>query len=70
MVSSQTWLSEVRRSFKFHRHILYDEKAYPEPTSFRPERFLGPDGNINPDIQDPMLASFGFGRRYVWVFLF
>jgi hypothetical protein len=27
-----------------------------------PERFLK-DGQINPDIQDPSVASFGFGRR-------
>jgi cytochrome P450 len=34
---------------------------YPDPFSFRPERFLK-DGKINPDVKDP-LAAFGFGRR-------
>jgi hypothetical protein len=32
--------------------------------TFKPERYLK-DGKINPDILDPMVATFGFGRRSV-----
>jgi cytochrome P450 len=35
--------------------------TYPDPFSFRPERFIK-DGKIDPDVKDP-LAAFGFGRR-------
>ncbi|KAF9446025.1 cytochrome P450 [Macrolepiota fuliginosa MF-IS2] len=45
------------------RAILHDEKTYPQPEKFLPERFLTKEGNINPDIQDPSVAAFGFGRR-------
>ncbi|KAF5338850.1 hypothetical protein D9758_015574 [Tetrapyrgos nigripes] len=43
--------------------ILHDEKTYPEPHSFKPERFIGKDGKINPTVKDPDSALFGFGRR-------
>jgi|SRR5712675_1452327 len=34
---------------------------YPEPDSFKPERFLNPNGSLR---DDPVLTSaFGFGRR-------
>ncbi|KAH8103459.1 cytochrome P450 [Cristinia sonorae] len=38
---------------------------YPEPEQFKPERFIGKDGNINPDVLDPINVAFGFGRRQV-----
>ncbi|KAJ7776053.1 cytochrome P450 [Mycena maculata] len=41
--------------------ILHDEAMYPDPYSFKPERFLL-DGKPNPDVRDPQ-AVFGFGRR-------
>ncbi|KAJ7618782.1 cytochrome P450 [Roridomyces roridus] len=41
--------------------ILHDEKMYPEPYTFKPERFLL-DGKPNPSVKDPD-AAFGFGRR-------
>ncbi|KAJ7749720.1 cytochrome P450 [Mycena metata] len=41
--------------------ILHDEDMYPDPHSFKPERFLL-DGKLNPAIRDPD-AAFGFGRR-------
>ncbi|KAJ7142241.1 cytochrome P450 [Mycena epipterygia] len=41
--------------------ILQDEDMYPDPSVFKPERFLR-DGKPNPDVRDPQ-AVFGFGRR-------
>ncbi|VDC07364.1 unnamed protein product [Peniophora sp. CBMAI 1063] len=38
--------------------MQHDEKAHPEPSIFKPERFLGP----NPE-RDPAKEVFGFGRR-------
>ncbi|KIK64178.1 hypothetical protein GYMLUDRAFT_241366 [Collybiopsis luxurians FD-317 M1] len=43
--------------------MLHDENVYPDPHSFKPERFIGEDGNINPAVKDPESALFGFGRR-------
>ena len=41
--------------------MLHDPIAYPEPFSFKPERFLASDGSFR---DDPLLTSvFGFGRR-------
>ena len=43
------------------RAILRDPDMYPEPDSFKPERFLNPDGSLR---DDPVLTSaFGFGKR-------
>lgn len=49
--------------------MLYDEEMYPNPTSFNPDRFLK-DGKLNPEVRDPTLMAFGFGRRSVPVHLF
>ncbi|KAJ4490644.1 cytochrome P450 [Lentinula aciculospora] len=43
--------------------MLHNENVYPEPHSFKPERFIGEDGKINPAVKDPDTALFGFGRR-------
>ncbi|KAH8103571.1 cytochrome P450 [Cristinia sonorae] len=43
--------------------ILRNEKDYPSPDEFRPERFLNNKGNIDPSIRDPTTIAFGFGRR-------
>ncbi|KAJ7609821.1 cytochrome P450 [Roridomyces roridus] len=37
--------------------ILHDEKVYPDPHTFNPERFLGANPQPDPN------AAFGFGRR-------
>jgi cytochrome P450 len=43
------------------RGMLHDPNAYPEPFSFKPDRFLDADGSFR---DDPLLTSaFGFGRR-------
>ncbi|KZP26041.1 cytochrome P450 [Athelia psychrophila] len=42
--------------------ILNDPTVYPDPSVFNPERFLK-DGKIDPEVQDPQLAVFGYGRR-------
>ncbi|KDQ59105.1 hypothetical protein JAAARDRAFT_33833 [Jaapia argillacea MUCL 33604] len=42
--------------------ILQDPIAYPNPKEYKPERFLK-DGQLDPNVQDPDLAAFGFGRR-------
>ncbi|KAJ7648232.1 cytochrome P450 [Mycena polygramma] len=41
--------------------MLHDEAMYPDPYSFKPERFLL-NGKLNPAIRSPDVA-FGFGRR-------
>lgn len=45
-----------------HRAILHDERIYPEPSVFNPERFLK-NGQLDLDVMDPTVAAFGFGRR-------
>ena len=45
------------------RGICHDEKVYPEPETFNPDRFLGEDGKIDPSVKDPEVGVFGSGRR-------
>lgn len=49
------------------RSMLHDELIYPEPSEFRPERYLGKDGQLRAleRAEDPAQIAFGFGRRYV-----
>ncbi|CAL1703237.1 unnamed protein product [Somion occarium] len=47
----------------FSVEMLHDPVEYPCPDQFRPQRFLNPDGSLNPDVPDPSVACFGFGRR-------
>ncbi|KAJ3484834.1 hypothetical protein NLI96_g5364 [Meripilus lineatus] len=42
--------------------ILHDEKVYPNPEKFDPERYLK-DGKWNPAVQDATSIVFGLGRR-------
>ena len=50
------------------RGICHDEKVYPAPETFNPDRFLGPDGKIDPSVKDPEVRIFGSGRRWVWIY--
>lgn len=43
--------------------MLHDEDTYPDPFTFKPERFLTKDGKIDKSVRDPRRACFGFGRR-------
>jgi hypothetical protein len=58
------------------RHLIFpgprfilsaSQRVYPEPHTFKPERFLL-DGKLNPAVKNPE-AAFGFGRRCVYLFL-
>jgi cytochrome P450 len=43
------------------RSILHDPALFPEPDTFKPERFLNPDGSLR---DGPIVTSvFGFGKR-------
>ncbi|KAJ2911840.1 hypothetical protein MD484_g8575, partial [Candolleomyces efflorescens] len=44
--------------------LMHDPDVFEDPMTFNPERFLR-EGQPNPDILDPMFATFGFGRRSV-----
>ena len=46
----------------FLRAMLNDERDYPEPREFLPERFLR-NGRLDESVRDPMDIAFGFGRR-------
>ncbi|KAH8094928.1 cytochrome P450 [Cristinia sonorae] len=42
--------------------MLHDPSDYPEPGTFKPERFIK-DGRIDPNVRNPRAFAFGFGRR-------
>jgi len=44
--------------------MLNNDADYPDPSSFKPERYLK-NGQLDPNIKDPVLMAFGFGRRQV-----
>ncbi|TFK23525.1 cytochrome P450 [Coprinopsis marcescibilis] len=43
--------------------MLQDERDYPDPFTFNPDRFLTPNGELRSDVRDPETLLFGFGRR-------
>jgi len=50
-----------RLASTFCRAILHDPATYPEPDSFKPERYINPDGSLR---DDPVSGSlYGFGKR-------
>ena len=52
----------ARSAFSMYRAMLNNEADYPDPSSFKPERYLK-NGQLDPNIRDPALMAFGFGRR-------
>ncbi|KAF8998871.1 cytochrome P450 [Cyathus striatus] len=48
--------------FPNHKAMLYNERDYPDPYTFKPERFLK-NGQLNEEIKNPEDIAFGFGRR-------
>lgn len=65
------WLIIYNSADLHRRAMLRNEKVYPDPHVFRPERFLEP---VTPEMErkrNPMNYVFGFGRRSVYsLFLF
>ena len=43
--------------------MLNEERDYPEPRVFKPERFLK-NGKLDSSVRDPFDIAFGFGRRW------
>ncbi|KAL1748612.1 cytochrome P450 [Schizophyllum fasciatum] len=43
--------------------MTHDESVYPDPDTFKPERFLDSAGQLDPNVRDPGDIVFGFGRR-------
>lgn len=46
--------------------MTHDPVFFPDPDTFRPERFMGDRAQDVP-FADPSQLVFGFGRRYVFV---
>ena len=40
--------------------MTHDENVYPDPYTFKPERFFNEDGKLN---DDSRILAYGFGRR-------
>ena len=69
------WLSPAINYWTFlisqtllRRAMLNDERDYPEPREFKPERFLK-NGKLDSSVRDPMDIAFGFGRRWALLIL-
>ena len=42
-------------------HVMYNPEFFPEPDSFKPERFLDETGKF---VNDDHVVAFGIGKRY------
>jgi hypothetical protein len=56
-------LHEAIDRCSFYRSILHNSDDYPEPERFMPERFLTPEGALDPTVRNPRTVCFGSGRR-------
>lgn len=45
----------------FYRAIFHDPAIYPDPDSFKPERYINPDGSVRDD--PALMVGFGSGKR-------
>ncbi|KAI5889744.1 cytochrome P450 [Schizophyllum commune H4-8] len=43
--------------------LVHDETVYPDSYTFKPDRFLDANGNLDRSVRDPGDIVFGFGRR-------
>ncbi|KJA21835.1 hypothetical protein HYPSUDRAFT_140077 [Hypholoma sublateritium FD-334 SS-4] len=43
--------------------ILHDPTVFKNPLEYQPERYLTPEGELDPNVRDPETGQFGFGRR-------
>lgn len=43
--------------------MLHDERAYPNPMKFDPDRYVDVELNRSLGVNELPLAAFGFGRR-------
>lgn len=50
-------------TLNMRRAVLSNEKVYPDPSKFNPDRFMKNDA-LDPLVRDPE-AAFGYGRR-IW----
>ena len=62
MVSSGSYAVHCPSNFP-HRAILHDETKYPNPEAFNPDRFMPPEGTLDPKVPNSEEFAFGFGRR-------
>ncbi len=62
MLGEYQCLTSKLRTDAQSRAILHDEKDYPNPLVFDPERFMPAEGK---EPQPEPITAFGFGRRYV-----
>ena len=47
---------------------MRDERYFPEPEEFKPERFAEkPENAASEEIFNPFNSVFGFGRRYAFI---
>lgn len=57
------WSAVIKSKFVlFSRAIKLDADVYPEPTTFKPDRWLDTNGRIREDLT---YFTYGFGRRFV-----
>lgn len=55
-------------AIKIHRLFYRDEKLYPNPHEFSPDRFLEVDADGRRKQKDPRDILFGYGRRLDFTF--
>ena len=49
--------------------MFNDENEYPDPETFKPERYLN-NGDLENGPRNPVDVIFGFGRRFVVLIFF